>query len=138
MKHTVCFIDDKIPVAQYGDFFNDTDIISSSVIKYLLKQKDTDWTGDLVVKAMCEKLINEPERWTVSAFTSPKFYDNYTKDTVYAPEIVIYDWDYNFGSDESEKHLLEILESSYTMIFECFVSSKTLFTSSMLSFISTA
>lgn len=117
MKHTVCFIDDKIPVAQYGDFFNDTDIISSSVIKYLLKQQDTDWTGDLVVKSMCEKLINEPEKWTVSAFTSPTFYDNYTKDTVYAPEIVIYDWDYNFGSDESEKHLLEILESSYTMVF---------------------
>lgn len=116
MKHTVCFIDDKIPAAQYSEYFDDTDIISSSVIKYLLKQEATNW-DDIVVKNMCEKLLSEPAKWTVSAFTSPKFYDNYTKDTVYAPEIVIYDWDYNFGGDESEKHLLEILKSSYTMIF---------------------
>ena len=118
MKHTVCFIDDKIPVAQYSEYFNDTDIISSSVIKYLLKQKATNWE-DVVVKNMCEKLLNEPENWSVSAFTSPDFYNNYIKDTIYAPEIVIYDWDYNYGagSDESEKHLQEILKTSYTMIF---------------------
>lgn len=118
MKHTVCFIDDKIPVAQYSEYFNDTDIISSSVIKYLLKQKATNWE-DVVVKNMCEKLLNEPENWSVSAFTSPDFYNNYIKDTIYVPEIVIYDWDYNYGagSDESEKHLQEILKTSYTMIF---------------------
>lgn len=116
MKHTVCFIDDKIPVAQYNEYFNDTDIISSSVIKYLLKQEATNWE-DVVVKNMCEKLINEPENWSVSAFTSPAFYDNYTKDNVYAPEIVIYDWDYNYAGNESEKYLQEILKNSYTMIF---------------------
>ena len=77
MKHTVCFIDDKIPVAQYNEYFDDTDIISSSVIKYLLKQEATNWE-DVVVKNMCEKLINEPKNWSVSAFTSPAFYDNYT------------------------------------------------------------
>lgn len=116
MKHTVCFIDDKIPVAQYNEYFDDTDIISSSVIKYLLKQEATNWE-DVVVKNMCEKLINEPKNWSVCAFTSPAFYDNYTKDNVYAPEIVIYDWDYNYAGNESEKYLQEILKTSYTMIF---------------------
>lgn len=116
MKHTVCFIDDKIPVAQYSEYFNDTDIISSSVIKYLLKQKATNWE-DVVVRNMCEKLLNEPENWSVSAFTSPVFYNNYIKDTIYAPEIVIYDWDYNYAGNESEKYLQEILKTSYTMIF---------------------
>ncbi len=118
MKHTVCFIDDTIPVSQYGEYFNDTDIISSSVIKYLLKKENTKWRDD-VVKNMCKKLVDEPEKWSVSAFTSPDFYDNYIKETVYAPEIVIYDWDYNYGpgSNESEEHLLEILKTSYTMIF---------------------
>ncbi|MBO4542990.1 MAG: hypothetical protein J5725_07390 [Bacteroidales bacterium] len=118
MKHSVCFIDDKIPVAHYSEYFDDTDIVSSSVIKYLLKQEATIWE-DVVVKNMCEKLLNEPGNWSVSAFTSPDFYNNYIKDTIYAPEIVIYDWDYNYGagSDESEKHLQEILKSSYTMIF---------------------
>lgn len=28
MKHTVCFIDDKIPVSQFDKYFKDTDIIS--------------------------------------------------------------------------------------------------------------
>lgn len=118
MKHTVCFIDDSIPVSQYGEYFNDTDIISSSVIKYLLKNDNTDWRDD-VVKNMCKKLTDEPEKWSVSAFTSPNFYDNYIKETVYAPEIIIYDWDYNYGagSNESEEYLLRILETSYTMIF---------------------
>lgn len=118
MKHTVCFIDDKIPVAQYSEYFNDTDIISGSVIKYLLKQEATNW-DDVVVKNMCEKLLNEPENWSVSAFTSPAFYSNYVQDTVYSPEIVIYDWDYNWGpaGNQSEEYLLEILQNSYTMIF---------------------
>lgn len=113
MKHTVCFIDDKIPVAEY---FDDTDIITGSVIKYLLKQEATNWE-DVAVKNMCERLLNEPDNWSVSAFTSPAFYDNYTRDNVYAPEIVIYDWDYNYNGDESEKHLQEILKTSYTMVF---------------------
>lgn len=118
MKHTVCFIDDKIPVAQFSEYFIDTDIISGSVIKYLLKQETTKWE-DIVVKKLCEKLLSEPAKWSVSAFTSPYFFNNYIKDTIYAPEIVIYDWDYNYvaGADESEKHLQEILKTSYTMIF---------------------
>jgi hypothetical protein len=118
MKHTVCFIDDKIPVAQFSEYFNDTDIISGSVIKYLLKQKTTNWEDD-VVKKMCEKLLKEPAKWSVSAFTSPAFYSNYIQDNIYSPEIVIYDWDYNWGpgGNQSEEYLLEILQHSYTMIF---------------------
>lgn len=115
MKHSVCFIDDKIPVNQY---FNDTDIVSGMVVDFLLKSPDTKW-NDSVVKKMCEKLRSESDKWAFSAFTSPAFYENYIKDNVYSPEIVIYDWDYNFGagSDSSEEYLLNILEKSPTMIF---------------------
>ncbi len=118
MKHSVCFIDDKIPVSQYGEYFNDTDIISGSVIKYLLQQPNTEWS-DSVVKSMCEKLLSEPQKLAVSAFTSPAFYSNYIKETVYSPEIVIYDWDYNWGpgDNQSEEYLLEILQHSFTMVF---------------------
>lgn len=49
MKHTICFIDDKIPVSQYNTYFNDTGIINESVLGFLLKNKDTVWE-DLVVK----------------------------------------------------------------------------------------
>ncbi len=118
MKHSVCFIDDKIPVSQYSEYFNDTDIISSSVINYLLQQPDTEWP-DSMVKAMCEKLLHDPQKLVVSAFTSPAFYSNYIKETVFSPEIVIYDWDYNWGpgDNQSEEYLLEILQHSFTMVF---------------------
>lgn len=115
MKHSVCFIDDKIPVNQ---FFNDTSIVTDIVIDFLLKRTDTKW-DDPVVKKLCEKLCSEADKWTFSAFTSPAFYENYIEDNVYSPEIIIYDWDYNFGagSDSSEEYLLNILEKSSTMIF---------------------
>ena len=117
MKHTVCFIDDKIPVSQYNEFFSDTDIVNESVINFLLKNEGTQW-DDPIVKVMCDKLISEKDKWSVSAFLNPSFYDNYVEDNVYAPEIVIYDWDYNWGiGSESEEHLLKILEKSYTLIF---------------------
>lgn len=38
MKHSICFIDDKIPVSQY-EYFNDTDIINGSVLSFLLKKR---------------------------------------------------------------------------------------------------
>lgn len=115
MKHTICFIDDKIPVAQY---FDDTDIISGMVIQFLLKNKETEW-DDQIVKGLCERLLSDTKNWSVSAFTSPAFYDNYTQENVYSPEILIYDWDYSWvmGSNESEEYLLRILQNSYTMIF---------------------
>lgn len=118
MKHSVCFIDDKIPVSQYSEYFNDTDILNSSVIKYLLQQEKTVW-DDSVVKALCKKLVDEPQNWVISAFTSPVFYSNYVEESVFAPEIVIYDWDYDFGpgSNSTESYLLKILQESYTMIF---------------------
>ena len=105
MKHTICFIDDKIPVAQY---FDDTDIISGMVIQFLLKNEETEW-DDQIVKGLCERLLNDTINWSVSAFTSPAFYNNYTNENVYAPEIMIYDWDYNWGagSNESEDYLLK-------------------------------
>ena len=118
MKHTVCFIDDKIPVSQFDKYFKDTDIINESVLAFLLKNETTNWE-DATVKKMCEKLLDEADKWSISAFTSPNFYDNYIKETVYAPEIIIFDWDYNAGSiaGNSEECLLSILQSSYTMIF---------------------
>lgn len=115
MKHSICFIDDKIPVNQ---FFSDTDIITGMVVDYLLKNPKTKW-DDSVVRQLCEKLRSESDKWSFSGFTSPAFYENYVIDNVFSPEIIIYDWDYNFGagSNSSEEYLLRILEKSYTMIF---------------------
>ena len=107
-----------LPVSQYPLFFKETDIINESVLNFLLKNSQTNW-DDTVVKQICDKFLSEPAKWSINAFTSPNFYNNYVNETVFAPEIIIYDWDYNSGAggNESEMCLLEILKTSYTMIF---------------------
>lgn len=116
MKHTICFIDDKIPVSQYPQYFQDTDIINESVIRFLLKQEGTDWQ-DKTIKMLCEELLNEGENWSISAFTNPTFYTTYCSDTVYAPEVIVYDWDYPSLPDAPESVLEKILNETYALIF---------------------
>lgn len=118
MRHTLCFIDDKIPVSQVSKYFDETGLITGSMISFLLSSNDVDWQ-DAAIKQLCAKLTDQKEEWSVSAFTAPQFYENYVSENVYAPEIIIYDWDYNGipGSNDSEQSLLSILRSSYTMVF---------------------
>lgn len=116
MKHTICFIDDAIPVSQYGDFFNDTDIINESVIQFLIKQETAQWR-DPIIHQLCNTLIKDKANWSISAFVNPTFYINYTLETVYAPDVVIYDWDYPGLQDATENTLLHILNSTPALIF---------------------
>lgn len=118
MKHTICFIDDKIPVSQYPQYFQDTDIINESVLQFLLKNEETNW-DDNAVKQMCQTLLTKRLEWSITAFTSPSFFDNYVNSNVYAPEVIIYDWDYNYavGGNDSQINLKKILENTYALVF---------------------
>ena len=118
MKHTICFIDDKIPVSQYPQYFQDTDIINESVLQFLLKNEGTNWE-DTAVKQMCQTLLTKRQEWSITAFTSPSFFDNYVNGNVYAPEVIIYDWDYNYavGGNDSQINLKKILENTYALVF---------------------
>ena len=116
MKHTICFIDDTIPVSQYGNYFTDTDIINESVIQFLLKQEDASWR-DPVICQLCKTLIEDKVNWSISAFINPQFYINYTLETVYAPDVVIYDWDYPGLQEDTENILLNILNATPALIF---------------------
>ena len=117
MKHTICCIDDRIPVAQYPDFFNETGILNEQVIRFLLV-KNKEWE-DSSVKSLFEFLLKNEKEWSVNAFTNPAFYDNYCEEVVYSPDIFVYDWDYGFApaSSDSEEYLYEILANSYSMVF---------------------
>lgn len=116
MKRTLCVIDDKIPVSQYPEYFKDTNVISESVLSFLLKADNTVWDDD-VVKKLFDSLLKESDDWNICAFTSPHFYNNYVSDTIYSPDVIIYDWDYNSIPDDSETCLLDILKKSFTLIF---------------------
>lgn len=117
MKHTICCIDDRIPVAQYPQFFKETEIINEQVIRFLLVNNE-EWE-DSSVKSLFEFLLKNEAEWSVNAFTNPAFYDNYCKEVVYSPDIFVYDWDYGFApaSSDSEEYLYGILANSYSMVF---------------------
>lgn len=117
MKHTICFIDDKIPVAQ-SEYFDDTNVINESVLQYLLKNSDIEWE-DLSVKKMCQTLMSKRDKWSISAFTSPSFFDNHVYSTIGVPDVIIYDWDYNYamGANDSIDILKRILSDTFALVF---------------------
>ena len=117
MKHTICFIDDKIPVAKSA-YFDDTSVINESVLQYLLKNADIEWE-DLSVKKMCQTLMNKRDKWSISAFTAPSFFENHVHSTICVPDVIIYDWDYNYaiGANDSIDILKRILNDTFALVF---------------------
>lgn len=117
MRHSICCIDDKIPASQFPMYFDDTQLLEEQVLNFLVKCKETKWE-DSSLKALFEQLL-EDEEWSVTAFTAPSFFERYSSETVFSPDVVVFDWDYNAvpGSDDSSDALLAILHSSYSIVF---------------------
>lgn len=118
-KTIICYIDDKIPVAQFPKYFNDRGLIDRSVLNFLLKCEKTDWESDPYVKGVVEHLVNQDETVNIYGFTTPTFFIKYRDEVNYiSPDIILYDWDYDYvpGSDSSQNCLLEILKTTYAFI----------------------
>jgi len=119
MKTAVCYIDDKIPVANFPDYFVETKLIDQQILRFLLKNNETDWSGDENVKGVIESLLNHSNELVCYAFTAPQFFINHRDNGNYInPDVILYDWDYSDSpsSDSSEKHLLELLKSTHSII----------------------
>lgn len=119
MKTTVCYIDDKIPIADFPKYFEDTKLIDRQVLNFLLKNDRTDWSEDENVKEVIESLLGHSDDWECYAFTAPQFFINHRENGNYInPDIILYDWDYNdsTSSNGSEKHLLDLLKSTHSII----------------------
>jgi len=116
---TVCYIDDKIPIADFPKYFEGTKLIDQQVLRFLLKNDTTDWSEDENVKGVIASLLDHSSDWECYAFTAPQFFINHRDNGYYInPDIILYDWDYNDSpsSDSSEKNLLELLKSTYSII----------------------
>ena len=116
---TVCYIDDKIPVANFPDYFEETKLIDQQVLKFLLKNDTTDWSEDENVKGVIVSLLDLSADWECYAFTAPQFFINHRNNGYCInPDVILYDWDYNDSpsSNSSEKHLLDLLKSTHSII----------------------
>ena len=116
---TVCYIDDKIPVAKFPEYFEDTKLIDQQVLRFLLKNDTTDWSEDENVKGVIVSLLDLSADWECYAFTAPQFFINHRNNGYCInPDVILYDWDYNDSpsSNSSEKHLLDLLKSTHSII----------------------
>ncbi|MDD4437668.1 MAG: hypothetical protein PHS04_06510 [Tissierellia bacterium] len=119
MKRTICYIDDKIPVSQFPKYFDESSLIDRSVLNFLLKCEETDWDDDINVKGVIELLMKKGKDVNINAFTAPNFFIDYRDNVSYInPDIILYDWDYNYpvGSNHTQEYLLDILKTTYAVI----------------------
>lgn len=112
MAYSVCIIDDKIPASSVPEF-DDAGLLNSSNLRYLLNH--ANWGIETALQSLIERLLDEKDRnhepiWKVSAFTHPDLYISFVKDSLYRPDIVIFDWDYTVPVNQEvivEKILFE-------------------------------
>lgn len=115
MSYSVCIIDDNIPVDQV-DEFEETQIISSSMLKFLLRG-EIDWNED-ELKGLTSNLLASKNISNLSAFNDPNFFLNHISETTYVPEAIIYDWNYKgLDTEKSKKLLIKILKKTFTIVF---------------------
>jgi hypothetical protein len=124
MRYSICIIDDAFPTESF-DFITDTELLNSSNLKFLLDQKDVPWR-EKVLKELVEDLNKEQTedgqpQWKIYGYKNPKLFLNNLEDDLFRTEVIIYDWDYpgsGTGSGlNSEDTLLEILESTFSLLF---------------------
>ena len=68
-----------------------------SILKFLITKHD-DWPSE-PLKNLVEDIFKNHKDWTLSAFTHPNFYSNYTEENIFSPDIIIFDWDYDVSID---------------------------------------
>lgn len=110
-KYDICILDDKLPINNISGTDN-TKIIGTNLLWHLLTDeiqwKDTDLLNFI-------KLLNKNGNYNPCGFTNHELFLNHIQETIYSPDIIIFDWDIGTSPDQSES-LLEILESTYSLV----------------------
>lgn len=113
-KYTLCILDDKIPVKNFTDVdAEDTGPIDINLMRHYLKSADKWEDKDLF--DLTEKLIHDG-RYLMTGFTNHQFYFNYISDTVYCPDIIIFDWDVGGADTDTSENLFRLLEKTFCLI----------------------
>jgi len=112
--YEICFIDDTIPVTSV-ESINDAERLNRSNLRLLLNKEDS-WP-EAEVRALVDALLADESSWNVSAFIHPNIYLNSVENEAYRPDIIIYDWEYAGGTDDSSEILLEILQKTYAIVY---------------------
>ena len=112
--YEICFIDDTIPVTRLEDI-DESKRLNRSNLQSIISTVES-WPEE-EVKSLVSAMIKDESSWNVSAFIHPNIYLNSVVDESYRPEIIIYDWEYAGGTDDSATLLLEILRSTFSVVY---------------------
>ena len=112
--YDICFIDDTIPVTRLDDTA-ETGRLNRSNLQLIIKEVE-DWPEDKV-RSLVIALLKDEESWNVSAFINPNIYLNCVENESYRPDIIIYDWEYAGGPADSSSLLLEILRTTFSVVY---------------------
>lgn len=122
MIHSICVIDDGIPTEQEKLVDIDTEKqLDTNTLRFLLRE-EIQWASEEEgLKNLIQKLIEDKEKWTVSAFKHPQSFENSVKNELIRPEIIVYDWEFHAAStDHQIDHkavLSRILNESFAIVF---------------------
>lgn len=111
-KRNICVIDNEFPAAAYP-FLDKTDIIRSEMLSQMvLKDK---WSDDALRSLIVELL--KMEGWEIAAAVHPDRFLSASEKQSYAPEIIVFDWDFGgSGAAEQQKRLHEVLGKTYSLV----------------------
>ena len=116
-KLSLCILDDKIPVHRLGNTeeeVNDRSFIDENILSLCLTRLDENVWDDSDLRDFVSK-IKSDSTFIVSGFKSHTFFFNYREETLFSPDIIVFDWDIGDGTDSSH-NLLKLLESTYCLI----------------------
>ena len=114
MAIEICIIDDSIP-AIAEETIDVAKKLNWSNLNLLLRLRD-EWT-EPEVKNLVQALVGDRASWNTSAFINPNNFLSACQNEGYRPEIIIYDWHYSNMVDDSFTLLLEILNTTYSLIY---------------------
>jgi hypothetical protein len=111
IKYDICILDDKLPIKNIAGT-DDTKIIGTNLLWHLLSD-ESQWEDTDLLNFI--KLLNERGNYNPCGFTNHDLFLNHIQETIYSPDIIIFDWDVGTKTDQADS-LLEILESTYSLV----------------------
>lgn len=116
MTNLICIIDDKIPVVGEELGIDDTKRLDSNILRYLVRA-GVDWGRETHLRNLITKLVEDGEKWDISAYTHPEIFIRCLESELIRPDVVVFDWEYTNAVVDSKEVLYEILNSSYVVVY---------------------
>ncbi len=120
MAYSISVIDNGINQAAVENKIKTDGVLNSLCLKKLIKNKEA-WAGEIPLLNLFKRLLDEKDNedellWKVYAFTHPEYFKIAFNEEMLRTEFIVFDWDYGVTTDQ-EEYLLNILESTYSLVF---------------------